>query len=221
MLVKDEALFAKYLKEHPVQKLFSADILPYLELHVYKKGDFLSKEFSPPTYLRFLVEGNVKIYMTLKNGKINIMELLSGWGIIGELEMLNAQNTTQAVQAMGNVWCFELPLARCNAFALKDVCFLRELCRMLGEKIVRNRDVFTVNQSYPLENRLASYILMTTDGGLFDERLTEVAEYLGTSYRHLLRTLSNLCARGILKREERGYAVIKAAYLSRLAQEID
>lgn len=220
MITKNRENIIGYLNDYPVNRLFSFDIMPFIELHTYIKGEYICKETEPQTHLYFLISGNVKIFMTLKNGKINIVELLSGSGIIGELEMLKVQSETQAVQAISNVVCFALPLDCCRNLILNDAYFLRELCIILGKKMRKNSSIFTVNQSYPLENRLASYILLIANDGVFDQRLTEVSEYIGTSYRHLLRTMSRFCEKNILERKKYGYIIVDEEKLRRLSSEI-
>ncbi len=54
----------------------------------------------------------------------------------------------------------------------------------------------------------------------FDENLTEIAELLGTSYRHLLRTLSEFCERGILKKEGSSYIVTEEETLMELSVDL-
>jgi len=81
----------------------------------------------------------------------------------------------------------------------------------------------TINLLYPVENRLASYMMATRRNGnrvQFDETLTEIAELLGTSYRHLLRTINNLINKGILKKCKFGYEVIDEEMLSNLATDL-
>ena len=78
---------------------------------------------------------------------------------------------------------------------------------------------------YPLENRVASYIIsIGTDKNSeiikFDETLTVISELLGTSYRHLLRTLNRLCNKNILKKEEDYYIIIDYKNLEELAADI-
>lgn len=221
MQIENSTKIKEYLKKHPVDKLFSFDILPYLELHRYKKGEFICREFEHLSHLYLFTEGTVKVYATLKNGKVTMVELISGTGIVGELEMLDAQTKTQAVQAIGDVTCFALPLDRCKKQIMEDVFFLRELCRMLSGKIVKNKDIFSVNQSYPLKNRLAAYILLTQYDFVFDQRLTDASEYLGTSYRHLLRTLKEFTLEGILKKSKKGYFIKDIKTMELLAGEID
>ena len=57
--------------------------------------------------------------------------------------------------------------------------------------------------------RLARYIHSTRRGDMFEERLTEAAEYLGVSYRHLQRIIAKFCADGLLERVRGGYRVCK------------
>ena len=78
---------------------------------------------------------------------------------------------------------------------------------------------------YPLENRLASYILATVQDSeenylRFTGNLTEVSELLGTSYRHLLRTLSNLTSKGAIRKRSNYYEVIEIEILKDLASEL-
>ena len=57
------------------------------------------------------------------------------------------------------------------------------------------------------------FILIRT---LFEERLTEAAEYLGVSYRHLQRIIARFCDEGILERTRGGYRLLKGDYLEDL-----
>ena len=71
----------------------------------------------------------------------------------------------------------------------------------------------SINLLYPLENRVASYIIsigVKEDSKYFkfDETLTIISELLGTSYRHLLRTLNKLVDKKILSREKDLYIVL-------------
>ena len=58
---------------------------------------------------------------------------------------------------------------------------------------------------YPLENRLASYILetYTNEDSNNAENLTQISELLGASYRHLLRVLNKFESEGIKKRNNK------------------
>jgi len=64
---------------------------------------------------------------------------------------------------------------------------------LISKKALRNTSNYATNQNYPLVNRLAKFILLSADGDIYNRKHTEVAEYLGVSYRHLLHVFSLLC----------------------------
>ena len=85
----------------------------------------------------------------------------------------------------------------------------------------------SINLLYPLENRLASYInelLVEHDSKIeyvdFDESLIDVAEHLGSSYRHLLRTFNSLIEKNVLDKDKLGYKVIDKNKLADLAGDL-
>jgi hypothetical protein len=71
-----------------------------------------------------------------------------------------------------------------------------------------------------LEERLASYVMNISENNVFCENLTLLAELLGTSYRHLLRTLKSFCDKGYLKKENGVYKIIAPNQLSELGADI-
>jgi len=79
---------------------------------------------------------------------------------------------------------------------------------------------YTQNQAYPLENRLAAFIQLSADQGVYKEKHTEICEYLGVSYRHLLYVLAQFCEERILEKHKTGYQIIDKNRLAQLAQEI-
>lgn len=79
---------------------------------------------------------------------------------------------------------------------------------------------YTQNLAYPFENRLATFIQLSADQGIYKERHTEISEYLGVSYRHLLYVLAQFCDEKILEKKKNGYYIIDEERLQQLAQEI-
>ena len=76
-----------------------------------------------------------------------------------------------------------------------------------------------------MENRLASYILAAKEeiivdnkkAYIFNEKLTELAELLGTSYRHLLRTINALINKGVISKENGYYKILDQKLLKTLS----
>ena len=89
-----------------------------------------------------------------------------------------------------------------------------KICDYLGEKLSCDSNNSSINLLYPLENRLASYIVafVKVDDNkikkfVFKESYSEISELLGTSYRHLNRTLNKFCSEGILKKNKKDYVI--------------
>jgi CRP/FNR family putative post-exponential-phase nitrogen-starvation transcriptional regulator len=68
-----------------------------------------------------------------------------------------------------------------------------------------------------LETRLANFILTTSHNGIYREKHTEVAEYLGVTYRHLLYVIAKLVKSGILEKSEQGYFIKNERVLRKIA----
>ena len=51
----------------------------------------------------------------------------------------------------------------------------------------------------------------------YKEKHTEVSEYLGVSYRHLLHVLAQFCKENLIKKHERGYIILDKERLQQLA----
>lgn len=97
------------------------------------------------------------------------------------------------------------------------------ICKSLGNKLHRSSHNSSINLLYPLESRLAGYILKTseeTDKINFEGNLTEIAELLATSYRHLLRVLDKFCEMKYLRKNRGIYEVMDYEKLKKLSAEV-
>lgn len=55
---------------------------------------------------------------------------------------------------------------------------------------------------------------------IFNENYSEIAELLGTSYRHLHRTLNKFCLEGILNKKNKEYSIENYEKLLYLAGDL-
>ncbi len=65
---------------------------------------------------------------------------------------------------------------------------------------------------------MANFILLTSCNKMYRERHTEVADFLGVTYRHLLYVLANFVKRGYLKKTEQGYYIQDLIALRKIAE---
>lgn len=59
----------QYTEKYGIDQLFSEDMKPFMNLFLFKSGEYLCKETEEISYIFFFVEGKAKVYITLSNGK--------------------------------------------------------------------------------------------------------------------------------------------------------
>lgn len=220
MIITNPMKKRKYIDKYKIQDLFSIPIKSYLEVHSYKRGEYICRELDTLSNLYFLVEGRAKMYQTHRNGKISLVHFYSCGSILGEIELLGVMKTAHSVQAMVDTICIQLPLSNCREEILNDPKFLREIARHLGFKMLRDTDNLITSQAYNLETRLAAFILFSSTNFIYEEKHTEVSQYLGVSYRHLLRVISVFCDRRFIEKEGKVYRIIKVDELQKIVDEM-
>lgn len=224
MKIKDPRKTATYIKKYPVHQYFSTDVEPYLELHTFKKGDLVCAERKTPDHLFFILQGKVKLSLIHQDGNITLVQYYEPGDILGELELLGMRQQSQAIQAVTDVVCLALPFDRCKDTMLSDAKFLQNLCRLIAGKMQRSVNKLVDTQTYPLENRLAAYFLAKEDEVGFGEwmhvKLTDLAQYLGASYRHLSRVIKDFSDAGWIEKERTKMRVLEREGLFELAEQM-
>jgi CRP-like cAMP-binding protein len=186
--------------------------------------------------LYFLVEGRAKLYITHTNGKVSMINFLTAPNLIGEMELIGAQEFSHGIIALTECKLLAIPLYKLKDRLLSDSKFLLFLCKFLSSKTLKNTKKFSQNINYTLKERLAYFILLSTDVNvgkvlptfddastrfsIYKERHTEVAEYLGVSYRHLLYVFAEFCEKQILRKTSKGYLITDYSALLTLAADI-
>lgn len=218
----------KYIYRYGIEDIFKDEMYQWMELRFYKKNEYILRQGEPAHALHFFVEGKAKVFTTLSNGKSLLLCFYEGFRAVGDLELMNGEPAASNVQAIEDNWLIAIPFNVVREHLMNDTRFLNFMCSSLGEKLQRCSRNSAVNLLYPVENRLAGYILATAQPKqnqgksifFFNESLTETAELLGTSYRHLLRTLSSLCEKNIVMKRRASFEVINEGELKKLAADV-
>lgn len=218
----------RYIEKFGIDNFFTDDIKPFMELLLFKKNEYICRENEKLNYLYFFVSGKAKVYTTLSNGKSLLLCFYNSFKMLGDVEVVNDDGVYNNVQAIEDTYCIGIPIDKLQISLMYDAKFLKYICNSIGEKLNRCSKNSSINLLYPLENRLASYIIATGErinkSGIeiirFNENLTEISELLGTSYRHLLRTLNTLCSKGVLKKEYSHYDVENEEMMNALAADL-
>lgn len=216
--LKEETTY-KHLWQ-PMKKIMSLPLEELAYLTIFTKGERLIRYNSGTDMLYILLEGKAKIYLLHEDGKQAIVHFVQAGELIGELSLLEVEERTKDVIAQTQCVCLAISLETSREQLLQDVLFLQQLSYYLAKKVLNRTERFSEGLNYPLINRLAAFILYTETDGFYHEKHTEVADYLGTSYRHLLYTFEQLREQQLLTKEKPGYRIQNRAKLVSLAKDI-
>ncbi|MCY6369487.1 cyclic nucleotide-binding domain-containing protein [Clostridium ganghwense] len=226
--INDENKLEYYIEKYNIEDIFEKDMKEYMELILFNKNDHICRSNEKLDYFYFLVEGKAKVYTLLKNGRSLLLQFYKPLKVIGDLEFIEGDITSSNIQVVENTLCIGIAMDNLRENAINDTKFLKYICKSLGRKLEKISKSSSINLLYPLENRLASYILAITPNrdnssntdGIFTYKLTEMADLLGTSYRHLTRTINKLCNQKIIKKEKDSIIILNRDLLEELACDI-
>lgn len=227
--INNQTKLDNYIKKYNIENFFGIDMKNYMELHSFDKGSHLVKTNEPINYFYFFVEGKVKVYTVLKNGKSLLFRLYKPLNIIGDVEFIDCNTANSNIEAINECLCIGISMINIRKYAINDPLFLKCMCTSLGKKFISSSISSSINILYPLENRLSSYLLAIApennqhsnlDAGIITDKFTEMADLLGTSYRHLIRTINKLCNEKIIKKEKNTISILNISALEKLAGDL-
>lgn len=219
------SLIAHYMKCYNIQEIFSKDIACHITLKTYAKGECICRVDEELTAFLFFVKGKAKTYATLKNGKDLLLSFYKAFDVVGDVELFGDGKAVATLECIEESHCLAVSREVMLSIIEKDTKVLRYVGKGLSQKLKRLSYNSAINLLYPLEERLASYLLAIAcydkkNRLVVQENLTYVAEILGTSYRHLLRTLKSFVEEGLVKKEGMTYVITKEEALKQLAADI-
>lgn len=224
--IQNQSYIEYYYKKYEMETLFTKDMKNHMEFRRFEVNDYLCREDEPLNYLLFLVKGKAKVCRSLENGKSLLLSIYTPFQVLGDIEIVNDKPAASTTQALVECHVITIPMNVAREELSNDLKFLKFACKNLSDKLSVISLNSTINLLYPVENRLASYmnaaVLADTEASdcVFRENLTHLAELLGTSYRHLLRTIKELCEKDVIKKVDGGYQIINRVALERIAGDL-
>jgi len=206
-----------------LDRFVGADQIDQFKIHHFAKGENIGELEQPIDYLHFFVEGRAKVFLPMENTRQLLLCFYEPLQLFGDLEIFEQEPmSTTTVEALTPCVCLGLKREFVINQMAMDPVFLKHLCLSLGRKLGRAIRNSALNLLHPLENRVASYILATATSNhkhqlVFSGNLTQIADLLGTSFRHLHRTLQSFCDQGILVKVKTNYTIQQIGELERRA----
>ncbi|MCQ1530047.1 cyclic nucleotide-binding domain-containing protein [Lutispora saccharofermentans] len=224
-LLNDLSLTNNYIDRFKLNNIFQQDMSQFMKLFLCEKGELICRINDELEWFYFVLKGKIKIYSSQENGKSILLRFYTPLSVIGDLELLKGYRVKANVEALTEVTLMGIKMKDIRDHAYDDSVFLRFVIENLSHKLYTLSNVATLNQSYPFVNRFASYLVSVTSdenrNKLADEiktnNLTELATFLGVSYRHLNRVIKDLCTEGIIEKTKEGMIILDYKRLKRLS----
>lgn len=203
--------------------LFSSKTLESSSIVTFPSGAMLCANDQTIESLFVVLEGRVKIYTLSEEGKLRLLRLKTAPSLIGDIEYASGRNVLHTVEAVGAVICLKVPFEALRTHN-RTVEFTEHLLRGVSEKLFIEANASSNHLMSTLEERLAGYLVSLSASGneLFQQEMSqlkrkEVAEWLGTSYRHLNRTLQAFADEGLVERSRKKVTILDAERLEERA----
>ncbi|MDF1618492.1 cyclic nucleotide-binding domain-containing protein [Petrocella sp. FN5] len=210
-----------YFITYGLNNIFKENMYDYCRIFEYGKGEMICENGNKISYLFLLVEGEAKVFTTLGNGKIYLLRIENPLSVYGDLETLMEHEYTANVEALNKCICIGIPMVHIRRAYLDHAPFLKFLCLSLANRLDKVSQMSTSNILLPLKNKLASYLLahkeLDTNNINVKSSFVDIAEQLGTTYRHLNRTINEMCLEGLINKRGKIMEIARIEDLKSLA----
>lgn len=222
---QDRQQLMDYLQQFGIQDVFHEPLLPHVSLYTFEPGEKLCMQGEQPDILYVLVKGMTKTSNNSPEGRTLVLSFKTPPEMIGDIEYIEKVDNMNTVEAVTPVEALGIPYRWLYKYGQDHPPLLQFLLRIITSKFRIKSDSMSFNLMHPVETRLASYLLsVTTDqnpvlitGHPADYNLTDIANLIGTSYRHLNRVIGQFVEQGWIVRKRGSIAVLNRPALYQLA----
>src|SRR6056297_2155394 len=222
-IVKDKRRRERYIDKYRIKEILPEDLLEHLELLKFESGENILQAEEKLERFYFFVEGKLKVYTFQENGRSLLLSFYTKFDTIGEVELFKDLKVTNPVDAITDSYLLSISAEILKEKAFDYPPFLRYIIRSIIDKLNDLSTQSSFNLLYPLKNRLASFLWMHNTGDkeiILKDSFKEIAEYLGTTYRHLHRELKELEDDGLIRRNKKMISIENIEKLKELAGDI-
>ncbi|UUZ86322.1 cyclic nucleotide-binding domain-containing protein [Paenibacillus sp. P26] len=214
-IMEDQELIKHYLQVHNIENTFPEAMIPYFSLHRFHPGELICSQGEAAHHMYVQVKGKVKVYTTSSLGKTLVLSFKNPLEVIGEIEYLRGISFLNTVEAVSSVDMITIHHRRLDQYGKAYPPLLQFLLDIISRKFCLKSDFLTFNLLYPVEIRLASYLMSVsmdetnscTNKQISAEHLRDAANLIGTSPRHLNRIIRQFCEKGLMVRSKDGIAI--------------
>ncbi|TFE00211.1 Crp/Fnr family transcriptional regulator [Jeotgalibacillus sp. R-1-5s-1] len=201
--------------------LFPDNVQQQMKLRTYPAGRKLLTQGEDATAMLILVEGKVKVSMLSPEGKRLILAFKTPLDIVGDVEYISNGPLINTVESVMNTTVIEIPYTILRHEMAHNAAWLQFLLETITKKFELKSHTMNFNSLYPVDVRVASYLLSMTpvNEKMESASLVDMADLIGTSYRHLNRVLSQFQKEGWITKSRGSIEILNRASILELAGE--
>ncbi|MGM7683336.1 Crp/Fnr family transcriptional regulator [Cytobacillus sp. Hm23] len=224
MIVDDTFLKEFFISKWAISNLLPEEMISKMTLFRYDQGELVIDSRDNMQNLHFLVMGKVKAYTINQEGKVFLFKFFNPISVFGELEYVTNQIKLPSLylETMKESYVLKISWSDLSRLdpnnKLKLMKYLNEL---LAHKLTLTTDLLWSFVYTSLEERLARYLWEVSNKvGSFQQSYTvkiiELAQHLGTSNRHLLRTIKKMTDQGLIMKEKNEIKIVNEIKLKQM-----
>lgn len=210
-----------YIEQFQLHHVLTSELISKLTIKTFKKGEYIITQGEQPEYMYFLVEGRLKIFAQSDEGRKLIIAFTQPFNVLGDIEFVQRKPYLNTVEAITDGTLLALPIGIIHEQGLQHSPFTAYLLDEITGKFYANAYSSHFNMLHSVDVRFASYLLSITaeTDYVSIHHIRDVADLIGTSYRHLNRIIAQLCEQGLIERSQRTIRILQREQLLKLAKQ--
>ncbi|WP_208528128.1 Crp/Fnr family transcriptional regulator [Jeotgalibacillus salarius] len=210
-----------YLKIYQLDELFNENVCKAMKLQTYSPGQRLFSQGEKSDRMHLLVDGKLKVSMLTPEGKRLILAFKTPLDIVGDIEYVRNCPLINTVESVMETTVIEIPYSVLKKEMAQHAPWLQFLLDTVTKKFEMKSHTMNFNLLYAVDVRLASYLLSMTpvQPVITSASLIDIADLIGTSYRHLNRVLQQFHQEGWIIKKRGSIEIVNRQALLELAGE--
>lgn len=226
-IIEDPLILEQYIRLHRFNEVFDVKKVPFKIMDLYE-GEVLMNEGEKLKELYYLVAGRVKVTSSAHSGKFLLLRFNHPLTTLGDLELVRDVAVQSKVTAVIDCVIMSIPFDYLKQHEMNNSIFLQQLLKHISYKLQTSTTASRVNLLESVESRFASFLLSTVsseqDNDFGQElqtmKISEIADLLGTSHRHLNRVVKKLVEQRVIRREKSHLIILEEHKLEEISQGI-
>ncbi len=187
------------LKKHGLDHVFKIRNTEGFFLKEVRRGELIIDFADQLSHVVLLVKGTVKIYPLTGDGETKIIDFVSGFEMLGDLELIVGENAYNTVEAMTDCKLVYIDVRVFKKMLQGNDEMYMFMCKTIAHKLKGSTKRYIMMTTYPAKKRLYYFMKkLREDNGEVVIDSYEMASVLGITDRYLRALLTEFEKEGII-----------------------